>query len=764
MRLRYILVTLIAVTLACTSIPQERGLASSGIYAEATSVSSPSLSNTTSLTTATSSLGSETNTCWIIAELVNDCPPRSPAIWQPAPEVPGEYWAYHGYDGPTPTTWYESPMSYQLVKAGKLPSLNDRVPPPDDRGIVQGPSGIGEYGGTYRLTDKGLTLGEWHMSAWATRDSDGISWHPWVGKSWELSEDGRIYTFKLRKNMFWSDGSPFTIEDVRFAWEDIHYNKEMFPIVHTEYRDAVTDNPAKFTVLDDYTWTLTYDTPVFNITELRSSARQWCSKDVVSWHCPAAYLKQFHPKYADGDQLQAMIKQNNLEDWTQLFSQKGNVWKNPDMPCLTAWCLSVLNDTQMTVTRNHYYVFFDPEGNQLPYMDEATIISMENRATAVFRSMSGENDGQTTPFMLPELPIYNANMEKGDYSIYHWPSTGGNDAAIIFNQTYNYDPEIGRLMRTRDFRVALSLAINRDDINDSVFMGVGAVQSWVPHPSTPYYPGLDVAQMNIQYDPDEANRLLDLIGLTERDAEGFRVRPDNGKRLVLDFVLGGSPSMPGGTAEDLPVVELIIPMWADVGIEARYRLTSYARTDILSGTEYLTLSIDYSGYQANPWCCDWNGLVPLSASSRIAPEIGLFIETQGNKGMGRGEDKNYLPLSPKDTFPADTSGNIDRLISLWQDGRGYPAHHPKRIEIGKKIFSITATELYNIPTLGFTGTRRGIFLNRNNVRNQPRTHIRDLNGFHAWTYFFEGGRDNFHHPGNRSAVHTSESFLGGGGG
>ena len=700
-------------------------------------------------------------TCWVVAELVTDCPPKSPHTFVPPPEVPGDYWTYHGYDGPRPTTWYESPMSYQLVKAGKLPPLDERVPPLEDRGIVMGPSGIGEYGGTYRQTGRGLTIGEWNMSAWATRDSDGVSWHPWVGKSWDLSQDGRTYTFKMRKNMFWSDGSPFTIEDVRFAWEDVHYNKELFPIIHTEYRDAVTDNPAKFEVVDDYTWTLTFDTPLYNLTELRTSARQWCSKGVVSWHCPP-YLKQFHPKYADSKQLQRLINEASLEDWTQLFSQKGNVWANPDLPCVTAWCMSVVRDTQVIVSRNHYYFFFDPEGNQLPYMDEATIISMESRATAVFRSMRGENDGQTTPFMLPEIPIYNANMQRGDYSIYHWPSTGGNDAAITFSQTFNDDPEIGRLIRTRDFRIALSLAIDRDNINETVFLGVGAIQNWVPHPSTPYYPGLDVAQLNVQYDPDKANQLLDSIGLTERDQDGYRLRPDNGKTLLLDFVLGGNPTSPGGTAEDLPVIELVIPMWADVGIKARYRLTTQATSNINNGTEYLSLSIDYSGYMANPWCCDWNQLAPMTGGSRIAPEIGLFIETQGQRGMGRGEDKEYLPLAPKDTFPADTSGNIGRLIDMWQDGRGYPAHHPKRIELGKQLFTISALELYNLPTVGFTGTRRGIFLNRNNVRNQPRTHIRDLNGFHAWAYFFEGGQDNLHHPDNVSAVHKSESFMGGG--
>ena len=113
-------------------------------------------------------------------------------------------------------------MSYQLVKAGELPPLDARVPPPEDRGIVQGPDGIGEYGGSYRQTGEGLYLGEWVLGTWAIRDSNGIDWKPWIGKSFEVSEDGRTYTMKLRKNLKWSDGTPFEMNQIEYAWNDVN--------------------------------------------------------------------------------------------------------------------------------------------------------------------------------------------------------------------------------------------------------------------------------------------------------------------------------------------------------------------------------------------------------------------------------------------------------------------------------------------------------------------------------------------------------------
>ena len=694
-------------------------------------------------------------TCYIIGELVDDCPVRSPHLYQGPVHQEGVYWQYHSYEGSQPTDWYESPMSYQLVKTGELPPLDARVPPPEDRGIVQGPDGIGEYGGSYRQTGEGLYLGEWVLGTWAIRDSNGIDWKPWIGKSFDVSEDGRTYTMKLRKNLKWSDGIPFEMSQIEYAWNDVNFNKELNPVIPLMFRDPVTDNPVKFEVLDDLTWTITFDTPVYNLFENRSLPASHCQKGGFSFYCHPD-TKQYHADYADPAAIKNMVKSAGMQDWTQLFTFKNDILVNP-RPCLSAWCTTIIEDTRVVASRNHYYHFFDPEGNQLPYADEAMVIAMQSRPAAVFRSMNGENDGQTSPFFLSEVPVYNANLEKGDYSVYQWPSTGGNDAAVVLNQTFNDDPFIGKLIRTRDFRKALSYGINRETINDNVFLGAGVIQSWAPHKSTPYYPGDEVANRNIEFNIDKANELLDSLGLNETDAEGFRLRTDSGREnepILLDIVMYGE-------GEDLPIGELVSDMWNEIGIKSRIRLTASTRRDFQKNIEYLTVSLDFSAYQANPWAVEWGGMTTLRSGSLIGTAIGEYNETRGAKGMAKDPDPEYLPLAPEDAFPADATGNLGKLNELWKEGRAYKYSDPRRIEIGKQMFDIFAQEQYAIPTVGFTATIRGIFLNRNNVHNQPKTHIRDHNGFHAWTYFFEGGKDNYHNLGNRSSVKKSYSFMGG---
>ena len=151
------------------------------------------------------------------------------------------------------------------------------------------------------------------------------------------------------------------------------------------------------------------------------------------------------------------------------------------------------------LARNHYSWAFDPEGNQLPYLDGVWMYQNESNDVAVFRKMSGENDQPITyNNLLRNVPLYINSMERGDYSIYRWPSFGGNDAGIGLQQTWNDDPYIGELIRTHEFREAISYAIDRSAINDTSFLGLGAIQNFVPRPDNPFYPGDDVRDLYTQ--------------------------------------------------------------------------------------------------------------------------------------------------------------------------------------------------------------------------------------------------------------------------
>ena len=489
---------------------------------------------------AASMAGSVPAGCFVVGDRVTDCPVRSPHVWTAPPLRVGEFPSYI-YNGPLPTQFYESPMSYQLVKQGKLPPLEERLPVSEDVLIIQPPEGTGEYGGAYRMTDRSTWVGEWALAQFAKRDATGVVFQPYAGKSFEVSDDGTTWTMKLRRGMKWSDGTPFTIEDIRFTWEDWNQYEEFTPTTLQTYRDQVTGNLVRFNVVDDETWQLIYDTPNYSLFEGMLMRGHRCTgKGNYCWSIASNHFKQFHPKYAKADDLKKLMDEVNAEHWTQLWGRRENWMNNSDVPTHKPWTLEESTGQHRLLTRNNFFYVVDPEGNQLPYMDKAIKLRVESRDVAVFRAMAGENDGQTAPFQTREVPLYITNMEKGDYSIYQWPSAGGNDAPVIFNQTWNEDPEIGKWVRTRDFRIALSHATNRVDINDTVFLQLGAIQNWVPHPSSPFHPGEDVAKLNVEYDPAKANQMLDALGLISKDADGFTT-PDGRLRTAVGVGASGQP-------------------------------------------------------------------------------------------------------------------------------------------------------------------------------------------------------------------------------
>jgi len=656
-----------------------------------------------------------------------------------------------------PTKFYEAPMSYQLVKLGKLPPIDERLPVAEDVLVVNPSESIGVYGGTYQIQTTKMWMGVSARGHCAKRDHNEFDYIPEVCKSFEVSSDGRTWTMKLRKGANWADGAPFTMNDVKFAWEDINFNTKINPSVDAIYKDAITGKVVTFNVVDDLTWTLTYDSPMYTLFEGKQQRGMRCKGGGNQcWFAPKHFLSQFHPTYADPADLQKEIERNKVADFVQLWTKKAQIThpgSSGEVPCMAAWCTKgVIGSDQGTLGRNHFSVYVDPEGNQLPYADELKHFKAESREVAVFRSMNGQTDSYTEVFSLQEVPMYMSNMKKGDYSLEHWPTTGGSDAGWALSQDYNVDPELGKILRTRDFRKALSLSVDREEINEVVFLGIGTAQNWVPHPSTPYYPGPEYATQGAIRNLDQANALLDGIGLNKKDSSGNRLRSD-GKPFELIVLSQGR--------EDVDVADLLTNQLAEVGISLKYNTNSQWSKPIRAGTEPSGLFIDMSCYQASPWAVTWTMLAPIKASTNWAGLIGMNNATGGEKGMPKtGPDAKYLPLSANaNGWPTDTSGNIEKLVNLWESGRTHAQYSPERIAIGKEIFTINVEEQYNVSTVAFTGSRRGVQLHRNNFRNIPESAVRDTYGFWRETYFFESGMDNLHHPGNKSKLHQSESFL-----
>ena len=705
--------------------------------------------------------------CYIRGNRVTDCPARGSSSYRAAPHTPGTPWLYHSaYDGPTPTNFFESPLSAQLVKEGVLPPLNERLPIPEDVSVVLGPDGIGEYGGAYRITEVRSYTGEWISFGFVQRDSDEINFGPGAGKTWSGSEDGREYTYTLRNGLKWSDGTPLTVEDVRFAFEDHNFNKEINPNLPPQMTDPVTGELAQFSIVDDLNFKITFDSPNWVLMEQTHTA-SLCMRNRFCWF-GHPNLKKIHPDYAGAAQAQAIADEMGLKDWRDVMnaSQNLQLFRFEIEPfesigstgCVAPYCPAQYKTREIAVAeRNHYFPFVDPAGNQLPYTDQVVMIILPgDNATVRFRSMNGETDGRTTNYILPELPLYIENMERGDYSIYGWPSLGGADLGLHMNQTYNVDPEIGRLIRTKDFRIAFSHALDRNGINETAQLGLGVIQNRVPHPSTPYFPADDeLTQLYMDRDLEKSNQMLDALGLNNRDSEGFRTLP-NGQRVSLTFQYSGSSGRP-------LVGELVRSHLAEVGIEIVLDENPQWYIALRSAEGCCTIDTNLSRHTVNPWMRFTTNFIPFDERYFYpGTEIARYYKTAGSEGMAPGADPNFLPLAPPDAFPADHSGWFTSIHDDVIEGFAHSTFSPRRVELGKGMYRNHSENLLAMHISAFSNAHIGLFLNRNNMRGMPFTHAQDHNGHTAWAYFFDDGQDNYNHPGNRSQYCNSWAFnLGG---
>ena len=157
----------------------------------------------------------------------------------------------------------------------------------------------------------------------------------------------------------------------------------------------------------------------------------------------------------------------------------------------------------------------------------------ENLEVINLRAIAGEYDSQARHIDISKLPVLLENQQKGGYRVYLDPSDQGADVGLFCNQSFDKDPEIAKWLGTREFRIALSHGIDRQQINETFVLGLGQTGSAAPGERTPLLPGPGVQDAARAYDVKKANEMLDKLGLTKKDGEGYRLRADGGGRLRL---------------------------------------------------------------------------------------------------------------------------------------------------------------------------------------------------------------------------------------
>ena len=266
---------------------------------------------------------------------------------------------------------------------------------------------------------------------------------------------------------------------------------------------------AKVEKIDDYTVQFTYDRPATLF--LSEIANQDGPDRSYAMFLPAHYLKQFHPAYTPKEDIDRLAQAASFKSWTELFAAKATPAQNPERPTMAAWMpVTRVSDPVFTLRRNPVlHRRRSPPGNQLPYIDEVRFTYFADQQALNLAAIAGNFDMQERHIQMTNYPVLKEQEKNGKYRVIIWPTFGGSDAVIAFNITYKADPEIGKLMATKDFRIALSIAINRDEIKESVFLGLGEARQGVPAPWHPYFPGKEWATKYTEFNRDEANKMLE---------------------------------------------------------------------------------------------------------------------------------------------------------------------------------------------------------------------------------------------------------------
>ncbi len=591
----------------------------------------------------------------------------------------------------------EAPMLTALVKTGKLPPVGDRLP--RQPLVKKTVADIGTYGGTMEVLAS--SLGPYNDMQGGLEGAnlfrvaeDGVSTLPNLAESYSFSEEKDVLTIHLREGVKWSNGEPFTAEDIRFMFEDMHFNEAV-----RTWNGASSVEKVK--LIDDYTIQL-------KVPEGQASLPM----DLAGWgggrvsgYAPSHYLKKWHKKYnPDAQKIGASEGYAKWED--ALWS---HYWWDPqsdlEVPTLRPWILKGSEDWSNLYERNPYYWAVDEEGNQLPYIDRIAV-RVENKNIYLEGILNGKSDMAYTDTDIADLERYRKLEESGDFRLILWPGSAAADFTLEVNQ-FHPDEVYGGMLQDLRFRRALSLAIDRDEINGLFYNGLAVPGQLSVLPSSTFYKK-EWSESFARYNPEEAERLLDEMGVKHPD-KGNRKTPDG-----FPFLLRVDYSRPSLT----PVMELIREYWQSIGINTNIYLqnsedlserakaknfmvmadtTQYGDERTLFRGEYL-----WDSWATRPWW-RWNQMKRKAAIEHFGKPLPKDWRERKTPDDGKLEGEK-----PPEFFIKFLKARDDWLKST-------PGSEEYR-ELAETVFDMYSKALWSIGTVGRMPTP---WLVRNTIGNIP---------------------------------------------
>ena len=584
-------------------------------------------------------------------------------------------------------SWVEVPFLVDKVKEGKLPPIAERVPA--NPRVVDLPAlgrENGEYGGKMRMLmgkQKDIKMMTVYGYARLVGFNENFELVPDILESYDVQE-GRIFTFRLRSGHKWSDGRPFTTEDFRYYWEDMASNRD-YAKKGPDRRLLVDGKPPKVEILSETEIRYSWDAPNPEfLTSLAAASPLFIFK-------PAHYMKQFHAKYQDKAKLDEMIAEKKVRNWTSLHKRMGRQYRqeNPDLPMLQPWVNTTKPPSdQFEYERNPFFHRTDSNGRQLPYIDEVVLL-MGSTALISAKAGSGEAELQARYVSFDKFTFLKGAEERNNFKVRLWRTARGSQVALFPNLN-SEDEQWRTLMRDVRFRRALSLAINREEINEVIYFGLARPSGDTVLPDSPLYEeSFETAWT--EYDPDRAIELLEEMGLTETDDDDVRLMP-NGEPLEIIVTTAGE------STEETDVLELIGDYWRDVGVKlfTQSSQREVFRNRVFAGTSHMSVWSGLSNAVPTAGMSPWE-LAPTTQQQLQWPMWGQHYETSGAAGK---------------EADGEAAMELLNLFKAWQHSQS----HDEKTEIWRKMLSIYSDQVFSIGTVN--GARQPVVIS-NRLHNVP---------------------------------------------
>jgi len=479
--------------------------------------------------------------------------------------------------------YHQSPFLDAFVESGELPPVEERLPAEPQVYLTSGmQDGIGVYGDVFRgfsacttagYNDMaGTSMGWFGIESYTSRYSGLVKTGPLfrvdqdieplpnIAKSWEWSEDGMQLTMHLIEGAFWSDGVPFTADDVLFTWEAYVLDDNVAAPRHI---DAWTwdGQPASLEKIDDYT--IRFNFPVSQPLDF------WYLLAEDVFHVmPEHQLRSLHPAYSTAD------PKPTYKDFADVLTPQ-------TLPLVTMgpWVITEYEDNVlMIMRRNPYYWKVDEAGNQLPYFDEIQYRKGPSGIGRDLCTIAGDCDHMNleNPSTFVEA-MTQAQAPDAPFEVTWGPELLG--YGVYYNYALNFgiqdevrDVAIRELFRDLRFRQAMSYATDREGIAQSVMRGP-FLRGWAGglYPGSPDFNRESVVYL--PYDVASANILLDQIGIMDTDGDGVREFTEGaaaGQPVAFQVIASQDAN------ETQSVAEALVNQWGAVGIQINMRIMDSA--------------------------------------------------------------------------------------------------------------------------------------------------------------------------------------------